>query len=317
MRVLHSLLLLLTVAELLPGLAALLLPGWIPALLGIFSLWLLAPAWLLLAAALLLRRRLLVALSAPVALAHLALLAADRWPAPPPPPPDAPQLHVVSANLLMVHPDPLPLAQALLARDADVLLLQEVSGRWVAALEESGLLAAYPHQLVLPQEDSFGIALLSRVPLRAVGEGDLLGVPYTHAVLQLGETTVTLLNIHTLPPRTGAYFERWQAQLDLLAELSRAQTGAVALIGDLNTTQHGRAYRRLLRASGLHAAHPECGRGSAVTFPNGVFPLPPIRLDHALLSPALACVSLTEIPRTGSDHSALDMVLALRTPSSG
>jgi endonuclease/exonuclease/phosphatase (EEP) superfamily protein YafD len=302
----RRLLLTLTVLLLLVALATL-LPGWIPTLLGAFSFWVLLPGWLLLLAALALRDRALIGLSLPPVLLHGALVVPDLAPAQPPP--TGPTVHLLSANLLMVHPDPLPLARMLLARDADILLLQEVSDRWVAALSQSGILASYPHQLLHAQNDSFGTAILSRLPLTDARIEDFLGVPLTAATIQLGGQDIDLLNIHTLPPRTGAYFQRWQAQMDLLA--GSVGSRPLALIGDLNTTQHSRAYRRLLSA-GLHGANRECGQGLATTFPNGLFPIPSVRLDHALLSEHLACVSISAIPRTGSDHSALDLVIGLR-----
>lgn len=285
------------------------LPGHLPSLLGIFSLWILLPSWLLFFAALALWDRLLIGLTLPLVLLHLVRIVPDLAPAQAPP--EGPQLHIVSANLLMVHPDPLPLAELLLARDADVLLLQEVSDIWMDALSETGVLAAYPHQTLLAQNDSFGTALLSRLPLQDARVDDLLGVPYTRATVRLGAVDVEILNVHTLPPRSQAYFQRWQAQMAFLGE-QVAGGGPLAIIGDLNTTQHGRAYRNLLDA-GLQGAHRQCGRGHAITFPNGLFPIPSVRLDHALLSEDLACVSISEIHGTGSDHSVLDLVIGLKT----
>lgn len=282
------------------------LPGHVPSLLGIFSLWILLPSWLLFVAALVMQDRLLIGLTLPLILLHLVRIVPDLAPAQPIP--EGPQLHIVSANLLMVHPDPLPLAEALLARDADILLLQEVSDIWMEALRTSGVLAAYPHQALIAQNDSFGTALLSRVPLQNARVEDLLGVPYTRATVMLGDVPVNVLNIHTLPPRNQAYFERWKAQMAFLGE--RSTDRPLAIIGDLNTTQFGREYRDLQDA-GMQSAHRLCGRGHAISFPNGLFPLPPVRLDHALLSEELTCVSITEIHQTGSDHSALDMVIGL------
>ncbi len=300
-------LLILLTTPLLLAAVGMLLPGWIPSLLEVFSRWVLMPAWVLLLASIVAKDRWMIAANLLLVVLHLVRVVPDLAPAKAPP--EGPSVHIVSANLLMVHPDPLPLAQALLARDADVLMLQEVSDIWIAALSSSGVLAAYPHQVIQARNDSFGTAILSRLPLTSASVSDLLGVPYTQATLDLGEETLTLLNIHTLPPRTGDYFQRWQAQMDFLAQ--QVGEGPMALIGDLNTTQHSGAYRALLRA-GLHSAHQECGRGRATTFPNGLFPIPSVRLDHALLSAHLGCVSVEEIPRTGSDHSALDLVIGLR-----
>jgi len=51
----------------------------------------------------------------------------------------------------------------------------------------------------------------------------------------------------------------------------------------------------------------------ATTFPNGLFPLPPLRLDHALMTEDLGCVDLAHGTGEGSDHRPVVLDLAWRS----
>ncbi|TNE85076.1 MAG: hypothetical protein EP330_27115 [Deltaproteobacteria bacterium] len=206
-------------------------------------------------------------------------------------------LRLVSANLLMVNPEPHDLLAELLAEDADILALQEVSPGWGALLDE---VEGYPYRLVLPQEGSFGIAVLSRVPLEAEVL-DLGGVPLIRAHTHIGARPLTVYAVHTLPPRSPEYTAIWHAQMAMLAAQAASTEGAVLFAGDLNATRHHPSYQRLLDA-GLADAHGQRGRAAAATWPNGVFPLPTLRLDHVLVSDEIRVHHVHEGRGTGSDH---------------
>ncbi|MCB9670254.1 MAG: endonuclease/exonuclease/phosphatase family protein [Alphaproteobacteria bacterium] len=218
--------------------------------------------------------------------------------------PEGEPLRVVTANVLMVNDAYDDVLAELVAADPDVIVLQEVSHGWGAALA-GPVLDDWPYRRVIPQEGSFGIAVLSRVPAR-FETVDLLGVPAVRAVLDDG---TTVLGVHTLPPRNAEYAPLWHAQMGLLAELD-----ADVVAGDLNATRHHPSYRRLL-ATGMRDAHAEVGRASASTWPNGVFPVPPMRLDHVLVGPGLGVVGVRELPAHGSDHAPVVADLVVRRHS--
>ena len=70
-------------------------------------------------------------------------------------------------------------------RKPDVVVLVETDSRWLRALD--GPLAAYPHRVLHPREDNFGIALYSRVHLLVANRaGDRRFIrPLHQAVVQL------------------------------------------------------------------------------------------------------------------------------------
>jgi endonuclease/exonuclease/phosphatase (EEP) superfamily protein YafD len=92
-----------------------------------------------------------------------------------------------------------------------------------------------------------------------------------------------------------------------------AEPGPVVIIGDFNATQHSLVYKQL-KNGGLRSAHDDCGRGYATTWPNGHWPLPPIRIDQAFISPDVTCLKIVEGQGAGSDHKPLILDIALRSP---
>ena len=281
-------------------------------LLNVFTPYYLPPAAVLFVVAAWRRQRGL-ALGSLLALVPLAF-----WLSPgllrtvPPPPDTAPRLRLMSANLLMVNEDTDGITAEILAARPDVLFVQELTPHWLQALERPALRALLPHRLVEPHPptDSFGIGILSRLPLQNPVLLDMEGVPVATATVMLARASIRLYNVHTLPPRTAAYYPVWKQQLTSLAALLDVETGPLILGGDLNVTPHAAWYRRLVTGS-VRASHEQCGRGLATTWPNGLFPLPSIRLDHVFLSLELVCVRIEEGVGRGSDHRPLVLDLAL------
>jgi endonuclease/exonuclease/phosphatase (EEP) superfamily protein YafD len=206
----------------------------------------------------------------------------------------------MSANLLMVNEDTEGIAGEVLAARPDVLLVQELSPRWLARFEQPDLSAALPYRSAVARTDSFGIGVYSRTPL-VTEQLDLSGLPAFRADVKVRDKTLRIFNFHTLPPRTPSYVPTWNAMMARIVTLVGEQHGPLLLGGDLNATPHTAWFRRLL-ATGLRGAHEERGRALATTWPNGLLPLPPIRLDHLLVSPHIQVLGVIEGEGRGSDH---------------
>lgn len=219
-------------------------------------------------------------------------------------------LRVVSANVLMVHPDPDALRDEILSFEPDVVVLQEVSARWVASF--AGASGDYPYQVWLPAEDSFGQAVLSRRPLLQQHEWTNEGVPMLEVLVEVDGVPVRLVDVHTLPPRTALYAEVWERQLEHLVPFAGHSRAEVIVAGDLNATRYHPSYRRLLAETGLRDAHAAVGRAAAWTWPNGIFPVPPMRLDHVLVSEGIAVVGVAEGRALGSDHRPVVVDVVVR-----
>ena len=178
------------------------------------------------------------------------------------------------------------------------------------ALSDRGLLDEYPHSLVRVREDSFGAAVLSKRPLADSSIWMLGDVPMLLVTVVLDDASVQIVNWHPLPPRTPRYVAIWNDQYAALDQWVAEQSGPVLIIGDFNATQHARWMQQILQ-SGFQSAHVQTGRGYAVTYPNGTSRVPPIRIDHLLMSSHCVCRQIREGVGRGSDHKPLlaDLIL--------
>jgi len=277
-----------------------------------FSLWLYAAAWPVLALAAWARKPRLAAVVAPVAVWHLWLVVPPLF-SRTPPAACGPSLSILSANLLMVNPAPAALAQEIFDADADVVLLQELSPMWEAVLDEQGLFAGWPEGWQVVREDSFGSAIASRLPLDTTGDFELTGLPQTRASLTWEGREIGVLNLHTLPPRTPDYEFLHRAALEDVAADLRARAGrgeSFVVGGDLNASPYSRFFVDI--ADVADDAWDLAGRGFGFTWPNGVFPLPPSRLDHLIVSRDLTVMAIAVGRGEGSDHRPLRVEVAAR-----
>lgn len=210
--------------------------------------------------------------------------------------PAADDLRVLTANVLYVNPQARALRDELLAHDADLLVLTEFTPEWQALMAD----APYPYRYEDPQEHSFGTGVYSRFPLVNLTFEDLEGVPITHFDQPVGGRMVHMIAVHTLPPRTLELTLTWHAQLAALVAATSGEEDLM-LLGDLNATRHHPSLRRLLRHSRLTDALTHDGHGHLPTWPNGLFLVPPLRLDHVLTRGVLV-VESGLLPGVGSDH---------------
>jgi len=233
------------------------------------------------------------------------------------------ELKIFSANLLMVNRD-FSIVQEIIEARPDVVCLQELSPPWRRAIVREGLLQVYPYRIELVREDSFGTAIYSKYVLEdeelweAAPVGQNYDVPLTRATVKTnGGHKYRIYNLHALPPRISLYIPMFNAQFQvIIAELRREiNSGAhVIVAGDFNMSQHNKWMNRL--TAFMNSAHFLCGRGYAITFPNGVFKVPPVRLDHVLLSKGIQCNSIREGVGRGSDHRPLIFTVCLVDPYS-
>jgi endonuclease/exonuclease/phosphatase (EEP) superfamily protein YafD len=223
--------------------------------------------------------------------------------------PAAPRLRIVSLNVHTENQRFASVRSFLMESSPDVILLMEVNERWMTEL--SGLRHTYPYSIAQPQDDNFGIALFSRLPLKdpkLIFLGNS-GVPTVTTRLEVGTNSILMFGIHTLPPVSPDYAQTRNEQLAELASLIRAQHGGlVTVIGDLNVTPWSPVFRRLVTDSGLRSSAQ--GRGVQASWPTAIFPLR-IPLDHLLVSPGLGVADRHVGPNVGSDHFPIMAVLTI------
>lgn len=189
--------------------------------------------------------------------------------------------------------------RSILDSDADLVSVQEVVPESAEALC-AALRERYPHQVVVPRTNCYGIALFSRKPLLRAGPIEVAGSAFIEADVEVDGRPVRAYAVHASSPGAYGDFRRRNAQLAELARRVRRCGLPVLLIGDLNTVHWDDAYGGRCAVSGLRPINPS----HLATWPS-IGPLAFIPLDHALVAGGLRPASVRTFRIAGSDHRGL------------
>jgi endonuclease/exonuclease/phosphatase (EEP) superfamily protein YafD len=213
----------------------------------------------------------------------------------------AERVRFMLANVHMHNRDYEALVAAVRAERPDVLVVQELTRKWLRGL--APLLDEYPYCSALPNPGGSGIAVFSRLPITYAEVLAFHGPSYMPGMLvrlRVGETPLTALALHPPTPTRAHRFAKRNTQLAAAAARIRAVEGPRVLIGDLNTTPWSPYFADLVRDSGLRDAR--AGAGLWTTWP---MPLPSplqIPIDHCLTSDDVRVDAIRTGPDVGSDH---------------
>lgn len=211
-------------------------------------------------------------------------------------PPGGPGLTVASANVHLKNSDAGPLLRWVRALQADVVVVLEVAPAMAPALAAA---ADYPHQRLLPADNPFGIALLSRHPLRDVKWPRLrAGPPAVQAIVEAPGGPVHITALHTMPPVVGpAGLVERDLDIDDIARQAAAAGLPAVVAGDLNAT----AWSSGLRVA--EARHFVRAQGLLPTWPVPLASVTGIPIDHVLADRRRwRVVESGRGPDLGSDH---------------
>ena len=285
-----------------------------------FTFYAYLPAYVVLIWATRKRRWALAALSCFVALCHLVWVAADFTPARALEPSSAigdvsPVIKVFYANVSAYNKEHLDLLAEVAREDPDVIVLVEYRRWWQVIVMSLPFAKKYHYGTGITQEFLGEMAVFSKLPITNVERHWPTGRQICLVDVQVGTEPLRLFCLHSPRPMQlsgHAYFEYWDETLPLVG----AQRGPLVVVGDFNATQHSNVHRQLI-AGGMRSAHVDRGSGYATSWPNWQFLAPPIRIDHALLSPEVECLSIREGEGRGSDHRPLifDVRIRRREPS--
>jgi endonuclease/exonuclease/phosphatase (EEP) superfamily protein YafD len=218
----------------------------------------------------------------------------------------APRLSILEANVYDQNAEPDAAARTILASGADVLVVVEIDSRTLRSLRQQGIDQAYPYS-TLPDGRYRTDVIWSKLPLDDIhtpsGRTDM-----PSATVVVGDRRLVLLGVHV----ENAIRDRedWAQELQTLKSKATAATGPVAVVGDFNSTRWNPPFGDLL-AAGLHDAHEAVGQGLSRSWPNLGFPVPLMRLDHALVNDHVGVVSVHDVDVPGSDHIGFVTELAV------
>jgi endonuclease/exonuclease/phosphatase (EEP) superfamily protein YafD len=284
---------------------------WLFLLFNVVTPYLYLPAWLILACAAFARRWRLAAASLAIVAFHCHWVLLPLLPRTTPATTGR-TLRVASANLLVVNETPAALAAELERFDADIYFLQELSGDWDAELERLGFWGRYPFNRRITGEDAFGAAIASRLPVRDLEVFWSAELPQLRGVLRLDDRDVELVSIHLLPPRTLDYSRYYHLGAEALLDIVRRIGGRSFIVaGDFNSTPDSDFATRMRELA--DDAWEAGGHGFGFTWPNGMFDVPPIRLDHVFISRDLGVIGAQVGVGTGSDHRPVVADVARRS----
>ena len=187
---------------------------------------------------------------------------------------------------------------------ADVVTLIELSRELDARLAE--LADLYPHRLRQPTDDNFGVAVLSRHPLRDAVPFMLGTTLALETLVALPEGELRVIAVHPVPPMGAAMAAARDGALDLLAARIAGTSGPLIACGDFNLTPYSPLFGDFERVSGLRSARR--GLGLGISWP-AFMPLLGIPIDHCFLREPLAAVRVERMAPTGSDHYPVRVTL--------
>ena len=216
---------------------------------------------------------------------------------------DPARVRIFFANVLAVNKQFDPILEEIAEADPDIIVLVEFSYPWQRAAGRAEFMKKYPYSCKSGDYGGNVNVIFSRMPLKHREPIDAR-LPRAIAVdVEVGGETLHLLGLHAPRPIFSfpePYFGFWRHCQEVISEFPRP----LVVIGDFNATQFSAAYEQLTSGD-LRGAHVDRGRGSAVTWPNGRYMIPPIRIDHALLSDQVQCLAIVEGCGDGSDHRPL------------
>lgn len=184
--------------------------------------------------------------------------------------------------------------------DPDVVLAVETDGWWAEHLHV--LEADYPHVIVQPQGNHYGMHFFSRLELgapavRFLVEDDIPSIRVT-IKLRSGEF-IKFFGLHPRPPEPKQDTDERDAELLMVGKEVRACDLPAIVAGDLNDVAWSNSTRLFQKVSGL--VDPRRGRGMFSTF-HASFPLLRWPLDHVFHDKRFTLVRLQRLRSIGSDH---------------
>lgn len=207
-------------------------------------------------------------------------------------------LEVVSVNVYSRNRHSESLYRWLKSVPADVVFISEVDPWWAEQIESWK--ADWPHQIIQPRTDNFGLALISRFPLLQSHVFNLDGaIPAVECRVQSPGGEWTIVGLHPLPPAGATNSRIRDQQLRTAAEHIRTLPHPRVVLGDFNSTSSSPVFRDFLAATGLQDSR--TGFGWQPTWPAGSSLLR-IPIDHCLVEPSTRVLDRSVGPDMGSDH---------------
>lgn len=185
----------------------------------------------------------------------------------------------------------------------DILLINEPDQAWAASI--SMLDADFPYSIKYPLDNTYGMMLLSKLPLTESTVNFLVkdDIPsiYTRITLP-SDSKIDFYGVHPEPPMPGTDTYERDTELLIIAKKIRESSNPTIVAGDMNDVGWSVTSKLFRKYSEL--VDPREGRGLFNTY--SVFvPLLRYPLDHIFYSKEFGLLSLKKLDDIGSDHFPL------------
>lgn len=185
----------------------------------------------------------------------------------------------------------------------DILLINEPDQSWAASI--SRLDGDFPYSVKYPLDNSYGMILLSKLPLTESAVNFLVqdDIPsvFTRITLPSG-SKIDFYGVHPEPPKPGTDTYERDTELLIVGKKIRESKNPTIVAGDLNDVGWSGTSKLFRKYSGL--VDPRQGRGLFNTYKVSV-PLLRYPLDHIFYSGEFGLLTLEKLEDIGSDHFPL------------
>lgn len=192
--------------------------------------------------------------------------------------------------------------------DPDIVLVNEPDQWWAEQLQV--LDATYPYHVKIPQENTYGMLLYSKLTIISHKVHYLVepDIPSIQSLIKLRSgAVVELFSVHPRPPLPESDTEERDAELLFVARLVRTTPEPSIVAGDMNDVAWSHTTSLFQKISGL--LDPRVGRGMYNSF-HAQIPCMRWPLDHIFHAPAFRLVELRRLDNCGSDHFPIFVRLA-------
>lgn len=218
---------------------------------------------------------------------------------------------ILQANVLKTNKDTQKLLALIEKEKPDVIVLSETTSAHDKAF--SDLLPAYPYRHIAKRDDasSFGMAVLSRLPVEQAEETffDNESIPAILMTLRIDQKKFDLLSLHPMNPLVdiGSRNNEFQKIGD---RYSMRNGNPLILAGDMNATPYSGFFRESMADAGVKNARR--GFGVNGTYPSWLPALLRLPIDHVLVSKGIAVLDFRLGDDIDSDHLPTITEVALR-----
>lgn len=204
------------------------------------------------------------------------------------------------SNVRMENEDKESFHQMVKKVDPDVLLINEPNHHWAASISELG--SDFPYTISFPLENTYGMMLLSKLPLTESSVNFLVqdDIPsiFTKITLHSG-VKIDFYGVHPEPPKPGTDTYERDTELLIIGREIKESKNPTVVAGDLNDVGWSATSKLFRKYSKL--VDPREGRGLYNTY--SVFiPLFRYPLDHIFYSKEFGLLTLEKLDDIGSDH---------------